>query len=218
MIQVTYFLEVISSWCFWSEPAWADLKQRYHGRVNFGWKIALMPPEAYPVSKSQCEWFYRRSGSINRSAFMLNSGWFEPELKPYLAPNYVAEAAKDLGITDDRVRLALSQAAMREGKKVGRWDVAVATASEAAGLNAKQLLERAQSPEIASRCERTTSEFFALQVNQRPTFLMENSIGDRAVFSGIVRVEPLAGAIDALLQDEAAYRSWEAHFGPPPKA
>jgi predicted DsbA family dithiol-disulfide isomerase len=218
MIQVTYYLEVISSWCFWAEPAWADLKQRYDGRASFGWKIALMPPEGYPVSKNQCDWFYRRSGSITRSPFMLNSGWFEPEIKQYLAPNYVAEAAKDLGVADDRVRLALSQAALREGKKVGRWDVSVAVASEAAGLNGKQLLDRAQSPEIASRCERTTAEFFALQVNQRPTFLIENSIGDRAVFSGIVRAEPVAAAIDALLQDEGAYKSWEAHFGPPPKA
>jgi predicted DsbA family dithiol-disulfide isomerase len=96
--------------------------------------------------------------------------------------------------------------------------VAVATAAEAAGLNAKQLLDRAQSPEVANRCEQTTAEFHALQVNQRPTFLIENSIGDRALFSGIVRAEPVAGAIDALMQDEAAYKSWEAHFGAPPKA
>ena len=56
--------------------------------------IAQMPAEAYPRSKSQCDWFYRRSGSIMRSPFMLNSDWFEPEIKQYLAPNFVAEAAK----------------------------------------------------------------------------------------------------------------------------
>src|SRR5689334_11175335 len=67
MVKVTYYLEVISSWCFWAEPTWAELKRRYEGRVEFGWKIAQMPADAYPVSKSQCEWFYRRSGSIVRS-------------------------------------------------------------------------------------------------------------------------------------------------------
>src|SRR5439155_12035345 len=77
-LKVTCYLEVTSSWCFWAEPAWVELKQRYAGRVEFNWKIALMPPEAYPVSRNQCEWFYRRSGSIMRSPFMLNAAWFEP--------------------------------------------------------------------------------------------------------------------------------------------
>jgi hypothetical protein len=49
-------------------------------------------------------------------------------------------------------------------------------------------------------------------------FLIENAIGDRAVFSGLVRVEPLAAAIDAMLQDAASYASWKAHFGDPPPA
>jgi len=133
MVKVTYYLEVTSSWCFWAEPTWAELKRRYDGKVEFGWKIAQMPAEAYPQSKSQSEWFYRRSGSIMRSPFMLNAGWFEPELKQYLIPNYVAEAAKDLGITDDRVRLAISHAAVREGQKVGGWDVAVGVAAKAGG-------------------------------------------------------------------------------------
>jgi len=57
-----------------------------------------------------------------------------------------------------------------------------------------------------------------LQVNQRPTFLMESSIGDRAVFSGLAKVEPLAAAMEALLADESAYASWLGHFGPVPKA
>ena len=218
MVRVTYYLEVISSWCFWAEPAWAELNERCNGRVEFTWKIALMPPEAYPVSKAQCEWFYRRSGSIMRSPFMLNSGWFEPEEKQYLAPNYVAQAAKDFNVTDDRVRLALAKAAMREGKKVGRWEVAVAVAAEAANLEPAKLLAHAQSSEIAARAQLSTSEFHNLQVNQRSAFLVENSIGDRSVFSGIVHSAPLIAAVEALLADEAAYASWKAHFGEAPKS
>jgi predicted DsbA family dithiol-disulfide isomerase len=216
MLHVTYYLEVISSWCYWAEPAWTELKQRYGGRAEFGWKIALMSPEAYPVSASQCDWFYRRSGTVMRSPFKLNSGWFDPEIKEYLAPNYVAEAAKDFGVTDDQVRLAIAHAAVREGKKVGRWEVAVALAAEAARLDPAKLLARAKSPEVAARAQATTAEFHALQVTQRPTFLIENSIGDRAVFSGTVRAEPLVAAIEAQLSDEAAYVSWRAHCGDPP--
>jgi len=216
MAKVTYYLEVISSWCYWAEPTWAELKRRFENKVEFDWKIAQMKADASPRSKSQCDWFYRRSGSIIRSPFMLNSDWFEPEIKEYLVPNYVAEAARDLGVADDRVRLAIAHAAVREGKKVGRWEVATAVAAEAAGLVQATLMSRAKSAEVAARTQETTDEFHALQVNQRPTFLIENSIGDRAVFSGIVRVEPLASAIEALLVDEAAYVSWKAHFGDPP--
>jgi len=215
-MKVTYYLEVISSWCFWAEPAWAELKRRYAGQVEFGWKIALMPPEAYPVSRSQCDWFYRRSGSIMRSPFMLNSGWFEPKIKQYLAPNFVAEAAKDFKVTDDRVRLAIAQAALREGRKVGRWDEAAAAAANVAGLDATALLKKAKSPEIEARARATTAEFHALQMTQRPTFLLENDIGDRAVFSGLAVAAPLAAAIDAMLNDAVAYATHAAHFGPPP--
>jgi predicted DsbA family dithiol-disulfide isomerase len=216
MAKVTYYLEVISSWCYWAEPAWAELKRRFENKVEFGWKIAQMPADAYPRSKDQCDWFYRRSGSIVRSPFMLNSGWFEPDIKEYLIPNYVTEAARDFGVNDDRVRLAMAHAGVREGKKVGRWEVAAEVAAKAAGLDAGQLLARAKSPEVAARTQKSTEEFHALQVNQRPTFLIENSIGDRVVFSGVVRLEPLAAAIEAVLADEAAYASWKAHFGGPP--
>jgi predicted DsbA family dithiol-disulfide isomerase len=216
MVKVTYYLEVISSWCYWAEPMWAELKRRYEGRVEFDWKIAQMPAEGYPVSKSQCEWFYRRSGSIVRSPLMLNPGWLEPDIKAYVIPNLVAEAARDLGVTDDRARLAIANAAMREGKKVGRLEIAVAAVSEATRLDKAKLAKRAKSAAVAKRCDATTKEFHGLQVTQRPTFLIENGIGDRAVFSGVVRIEPLGAAIEALMADEAAYASWAAHFGSVP--
>ena len=215
-VKITYYLEVVSSWCYWAEPAWAELKRRYPDKVEFNWKIAQMPAEAYPTSREQCEWFYRRSGTIVRSPFLLNADWFEPGVKQWLAPNLIAEAAKDFGVDDDRVRLALAHAAERDGKKVGQWEVAATVAVKAAKLNKTKLLARAKSAEVAARVKKSSDEFDALQVTQRPAFLIENAIGDRAVFSGIVRVEPLAAALDALLADQAAYDSFKAHFGSPP--
>ena len=215
-VKITYYLEVISSWCYWAEPAWAELQQRYAGKVDFNWKIAQMPAEAYPLSQAQCEWFYRRSGTVVRSPSMLNAGWFEPGVKQWLAPNLIAEAAKDFGVTDDRARLALTHAAVREGKKIGQWKIAAAVVANAVKLNKPKLLARAQSAEVAARVKKSTAEFDALQVTQRPAFLIENAIGDRAIFSGIVQLAPLAAALDALLADQAAYDSFRAHFGGPP--
>ncbi len=106
-ITVTDYLDVISSWCFWSEPTWAELKKRYDGLVEFQWKVALMDPIGLPTSREQEQWFYRRSGMMMRSPFMLNTDWYDPSLPEWLAPNCVAEAARDFGFVDDRVRLAL---------------------------------------------------------------------------------------------------------------
>ena len=216
-ITCTYYLEVISSWCYWAEPAWAELKRRYAGQpVEFAWKIALMDASGLPVSRGQCEWFYRRSGTIVKSPFMLNAGWFEPGVTEYLAPNLVAEAAKDFGVTDDRVRLAIAHAAMREGLKVANWQISAEAGAGAAGLGFSALLNRAKSPEVEARARATTVEFHALKVSQRPTFVIESNIGDRAVISGLAKIEPLVAAIDAMLSDAAAYASHAAHFGGPP--
>ena len=40
----------MSSWCFWSQPTWAELKRRYADRVEFDWKIALMDGAGLPKS------------------------------------------------------------------------------------------------------------------------------------------------------------------------
>ena len=81
-MKVTYYLDVFSSWCAWAEPTWAELKTRYAGRAEFEWKIALMRPQDFPVSREQCDWFYRRSGAtVLNSPVMLNSGWFDAARK-----------------------------------------------------------------------------------------------------------------------------------------
>jgi len=217
-MKVTYYLEVVSSWCHWVEPVWAELKTRYAGRAEFEWKIALMNPGDFPVSREQCEWFYRRSGgTVMRSTYLLNSGWFEAERKGvYNAPNFVAEAGKDFGVTDDRIRLALAEAALREGQKIGDLSRAVAIAAKAAKLEAKKLREAAESAEVLGRVQASTAEFFAHQINQRPAFVLTDAIGDKAVFSGLVRLEPLIATIDAMLADTAAYAAHRAHHGAPP--
>lgn len=221
-MKITYYLEIISSWCTWVEPTWAELKQRYAGRAEFEWRIALMSPADFPVSRAQTDWFYQRSGgTVMRSPFMLNSGWFEAERQGhYEAPNLVAEAARDFGFTGDAIRLALSRAAVRDGQKIGGLATAVAVAAKAGGkkLPAKKLRAAAESASVRARVDASTADFFAHQISQRPAFVLTDAIGDKAVFSGLVRLEPLVATIDAMLADTTAYAAHRAHFGSPPSA
>jgi predicted DsbA family dithiol-disulfide isomerase len=216
-ITITNYLDVISSWCFWAEPTWAELKRRYAERVRFDWKIALMDPSGLPVSRAQEEWFYRRSGMIMRSPFMLRSEWYEPVLPEYLAPNLVALAARELGADGDRARTALSTAGLRDGAMFGEWEVAADIVAKVTGLDRNQLLERARSPEIEQIARATTAEWRALKVTQRPTFVIDTEIGDRAIFSGVVRLGPIAATLDSMLEDAAAYAAHAAHFGALPE-
>ena len=216
-MKVTFFVEVISSWCHWVEPVWNELKLRYAGRAEFEWKIALMNPGDFPVSRTQCDWFYRRSGgTVMRSLYKLNSGWLEEKRKGhYEAPNHVAEAAKDFGFTGDEIRLALSNAALLNGEKIGDLGTAVKIAAKAGKISAKKLRAAAESKAVKARVAASTAEFFSHQISQgqRPAFVLTDKIGDKAVFAGLVRLEPLTATIDAMLADTAAYASHEAHHG-----
>ena len=151
-----------------------------------------------------------------RSPFMLNVRWADFTASEYLAPNCVAVAARDLGVQDDRARLAIAAAALREGKKLGEWEIAAEVAAAAAGLDRKKLLERARAADIEKKVRAETAEFHQLQVTQRPTFVLDTEIGDRAVFSGFARFAPIAAALDSMLDDADAYTSYAAHFGSPP--
>ncbi|MGY8825845.1 MAG: DsbA family oxidoreductase [Candidatus Latescibacterota bacterium] len=213
-IEVTLFVEVQSSWCFWFETAWAALKERYRDTAHFGWGIALMLTAAFPSSREQCDVFYRRSGVALQSDFMLNSAWLEEELAgDYSISNYVAEAGKDFGVEGDALRVALARAALVDGRKIGRIDEAVAVATAECGLDAGTLKEKALSAAIRERVEQSTQKFHALQIDQRPSVLIVSDIGDRALFSGVVRIEPLVATIEAMLKDRRAYASYRAHYG-----
>ena len=217
-LTVTNYLEVISSWCFWAAPMWAQLQERYAGRVDFKWKIALMDASGFPKTREQAEWYYRRSGLMMRAPFMLKPGWFKPDLQECLAPNLIAEAGRDFGVNDDRVWLALANATVREGVQTGEWETAAEIGAIAAGVDAAKLLQRARSPEVEARARATTQEFHDMKVTQRPTFVIDSDIGDRAVFSGFAKLEPLVATIDAMLDDIAFYESFAAHFGSLPPA
>ena len=148
-VSVTLYLEVVSSWCYHAEAAWDEVRLRFAGDATFDWRVALMEPTAYPATRAQADWFYRRSGTIVGAQEILHSGWVESRSADgFVAPNLVTEAARALGINDDRVRRAIANAALRDGRAVGDLDVAVAIAAEASGLNRDALRTASLDPQI----------------------------------------------------------------------
>ena len=172
-----------------------------------------MDPSGIPGSPEACDAFYRRSGLIAQATHRLSSAWLAHGVHDSAAPNLVAEAARDLGATDDRARLALAHAALLHGRPVHPIQEAARIAAQATGLDADLLAAHAGTEAVRQRIRETTGEFHQLGATQRPTFVLENDIGDRAILSGLHRPEPLVAALDALLADSLAFASWQAQYG-----
>ena len=127
------------------------------------------------------------------------------------------------GASDTMVRVIgarlsenLRQPVIIDNRPGAGGNIAAEIAAEAAGIEAGKLLDRAKSPAIEKHVRASTAEFGALQITQRPAFVIDTEIGDRAIFSGVVKLEPLTATIDSMLDDAAAYAAHKAHFGDPP--
>jgi predicted DsbA family dithiol-disulfide isomerase len=214
-MKVTYYLEVLSSWCHAAEPAWAELKTRYSGRVDFEWRIALMTPGDFLNSHEQNDWIY---GAGSGPAVIYACSLSSQRKGLCIAHDLVAEAGRDFGVSDDRIRLALARAGLLEGRLVGDMKEAIAVGAKAAGLDAGRLRARAESVEVLGRVEASTAEFNALHVGQRPAFVIEDPAGDKVVVSGLVSAQPLISSIETMLADEAAQASYTARHQEAPAA
>ena len=212
MLTLIYYLDVLSSWCFYAEPNLRRLLDVLGERVRYEWRIALVENPAGGYSHRQYDWFYRRSGSI--SGVQLNSGWVSGKYDSSIVPNAAAEAARELGFSDDRVRLALSRAALVDGKPILDPAVSAEIVSHATGVASDKIRELIDDHHIRQRIADSGEEFKRLDVDQRPAFVLSSDIGDKVVFSGVWAYEPLHATATAMLGESAKYAAF-AHDNPP---
>jgi predicted DsbA family dithiol-disulfide isomerase len=214
MIHLTYYLDVMSSWCFYVEPNLDRLRERYADRLTCDWRIALVTEAgSQGWNHDQIAWFYKRSGAV--TGVQLNPAW---NRGPHttLQPNLAAEAARELGCGDDRVRRALAHAALIEGLPIYHKREAVRVAAAAGGLDQAKLIKLMDEPRIEERIRESGEEFASYRIDQRPGFVIRSDIGDRVVYSGVWRLEPLDAAIGALIKDEDEYARFAAANEPLP--
>jgi predicted DsbA family dithiol-disulfide isomerase len=214
MVKLFHYLDVMSSWCLYAEPHVDHLRQKYGSRLSYDWRIALIT-ENMPGgnTRQQVEWFYKRSGSI--SGVHLNPDWCQGP-HTTLEPNLAAEAARELGFNDDRVRLALARAALIEGMPICHKTVAADVVAAVTGIEAGRILTLMNGPTLRERIKATGEEFAAFRIDQRPAFVLRSSIGDTAIFSGIWAFEPLDATIGAMLHDVDKYEKFAAENPPLP--
>ncbi len=211
MVELVYYLDVMSSWCLYAEPNLEKLRHRYAPRLGYDWRISLITDLA--GSRERVEWFYKRSGSI--SGLHLNPAWCQESVST-LDANLAAEAARTLGFGDDRVRLALARAAMIDGISIVQKAIAANIVARVTGLAPEKILATMDDAKVKERIQRTSEEFASYQIDQRPAFVLRSSIGDTAILSGIWSFEPLDATVGAMLSDVEKYERFAADNPPLP--
>jgi len=214
MVRLIYYLDVLSSWCFFTEPALARVRERFGDRISYEWRIAWGDGGPANYTPEQMAWFYRRSGSI--TGVELNPAWLRSREDGSHWADLAAEAARELGCSDDRVRLALARTCLVEGRRLVEREAATEVAAAAGGLERAALARAMDDPAIEARLRGWAHEFKAMGATQRPTFVLRNGIDDVTMLSGNFRYEPLAACVQAMLDDEEGYRAFEASNEPMP--
>jgi predicted DsbA family dithiol-disulfide isomerase len=212
-LKIVYFLDVLSSWCLIADDALVRLRAEMGGALAYEWKIAaLRDPLAY--TNDQLSWYYRRTEAV--TGVRLNPVWLRSTADGTRFSNLAAEAARSLGCTDDRVRLAIARGVMLEGKEGGRRDVVAEIAAAAGGLDRAALERAMDDPATEARIRASSQEFAELHVGVRPTFVLSNDIGDTSVLSGCWRYDLLAETVRALRDDAAVYHRFTTENPGPP--
>jgi len=208
-LHLTHYLDVLSSWSFVAERALAGLRERHGDRLEYEWRIAFLfngGPMAY--SPQLAAWQYRRNEAI--TGVKLNPAWRESTTDSTWWANLATEAARGLGVIDDRVRHAMSRAAMVNGEHVGRREVAVDVAARAGGLDRAELEREMDRPRTAERMWNSTNQLRGMRLEVQPVFVLRDSIGDIVILSGLFETATLLRCADEMLAAVDGYAAFGA--------
>jgi len=213
-LTLVYYLDVLSSWCFVAERALGALREQLGERLTLDWRLAFLfngGPMGYSPQLSA--WQYKRLERV--TGLRLNPAWRESVNDTTWWANLATEAARGLGVADDRVRHAISRAAMVDGVRVGRREEAVAVAATAAGMNRSKLEQEMDHPRTAERLWSAMMEYKSLPVSVQPAFVLRSNIGDTALLSGLWSLESLKACSNEMLAAAEAYAKYNAESVPP---
>jgi len=193
----------------------AAIDKRYGSRVPIIRKIALINDgKPMDAGLEQEKWYYDRCDFVTGRRF--NHNWIEKSGQTTWVPNAVIQAAENLG-HGDPVREILKKEGLMAGKPILRLEVAIELAAKASGISEAELASAVRDQKTAETLQAGIAEFGRLPADQRPTFLIQSTIEDTALLSGIYRPEPVFAAIDAMISDEDAYERFRVSQSPIPR-
>ena len=209
-MKATVVFDVLSHWCLAAWPGYEGLVEKL-GASNV--ELLLAPiGNGFPMGlkPEQEAWFYTRG--TRAYGMVLRSDWYESDTTTTLWANAAVVAAAALGASLPKLARETMIAAMQDGERLGKRDVAVATVSRLSGIDPKRLdaqIDRAATGEALNAGNAALARWGCAE---RPSWRIENANGDFVVMQGVWHASAANACADALISDEAAY----AAAGAPP--
>lgn len=206
-LECTYFLDILSQWCYIADRALRDLRLKYPTlRVSLRF-VPIAFKDALPVTRTEQARVYKRSAMITGIATV---PWIqENETTRTWEANATALAAAQFGLEIDRVRESITRAALLSGEPMGREGAAIALVSSEFGVSEDKLRQAVYGPEVATEMQAFEDEFKALRLSVRPTFVIRNAIEDHVILGGAYRFDLLDACVQSLATDAAGYERFE---------
>lgn len=205
-LNLTYYFDVLSQWCHFADESLDKLRRDFGDRLHVELKIRLLN-DGNPIvyTPEQLAAYYGRSKAI--SGIETTAAWLHPG-DTSLYANCAVEAVRALGGDMEKVRRGISRAALRDGERVGTFDLACALAVRLSGIDEAKLRVAMRDAEPLLR--ESTAEFYTLPVEVVPTFVLRSAIGDTAILSGFFRSGGLSTVAREMLDDVDAYARYAA--------
>jgi len=199
-MKATAIFDVLSHWCLAAWPAFEALRESTETELRLAPILNGFP---MGVPAEQEAWYYRR-GSL-AYGMTLRSDWYEDVRTTTLYANAAVVGASLLGADLAATAIAAMRAAMQEGGRLGRRDVAVATIARIANVGARELDEIIDSAAVGAHLNGANDFLRAAGCAERPSWYLENANGDHVAMQGVWQKDALLACVAALRADEEAY-------------
>ncbi|MGA9274494.1 MAG: DsbA family protein [Candidatus Cybelea sp.] len=210
-ITIQYFIDVLSQWCLISDKALLSVRMRYGDRLPVRYRfVPISGRDPIYVDLAGQRTAYERSTFITG---VKTIPWLQGEARSTWQANVAVVAAEELGVDIERARLAVSSAALLEGVSLGEDGVASAFLASRFGLDQVALDRAMESDAVQARMHDDLSAFARYGLTVRPSFVIENEIGDWTILNGGHREALISEAVSSLLMDGTGYEWYVKHLG-----
>jgi 2-hydroxychromene-2-carboxylate isomerase len=199
-MKVTAIFDILSHWCLAAWPAYEAAREHAPATLLLAPILNGFPMGVPPEHE---QWFYRR-GSLAYN-MTLKPDWYEDDRTTTLYANAAVVAAAELGADLEQTAIATMRAAMQDGVKLGRRDVAIETVAQIVSVDPQTLDRLVDSAAVGHHLNFANAELQRIGCAERPSWFIENANGDHVAMQGVWQKDAVLATIAALRADEDAY-------------
>jgi predicted DsbA family dithiol-disulfide isomerase len=208
-VSIQYFIDVLSQWCLISDRALLSIRMQYADCLPIRYRFVPMSGREpiYVDAEGQRK-------AHERSAFMTGvrtTQWLQSVPQSTWQANAAVIASAELGVDIERARHAVSHAALHGAAPFGDDGATSKFLASRFGLDVGAVEEQMEGAVVRARMADDAEAFNRYGLSLRPSFVLENEIGDWTIINGGHREALLMNAVSSLLIDGTGYDWFARH-------